>query len=174
MKWVINIVMIVGTTVAATWTASAQREETSVVGASLRVTASASVMNNITLTTIRDISVGTQTAVQGIITMNPTNSPFAGMMRIDGTPNSVVRVTYLTNETLIDEGGSGGTVRARYQISGFDSDNQMASALLDVGEAAVRLNKEGRYFLWLGAIIDIKSAKPGQYVSEFVLEVEAN
>lgn len=174
MKWLPKIVMMIALTFSTNWTATAQSEETSGIGGTFRVSASASVMNNVSLTTIRDITVGTQTAVQGIITLNPTNSPFAGMMRIEGTPNSVVRITYLTNETLIDEGGSGGTVRARYSISGFDSDNQMASALLDVGEAAVRLNKDGLYYLWLGAILDIKNAKPGQYVSEFVLEVEAN
>lgn len=166
--------MMVGTTLGTTWMAAAQSDESTVLNRSVRVSASASVMNNITLTTIRDISLSTQTAVQGIITLSPVNSPFAGLMRIDGTPNSVVRITYLTTETLLEEGGSGGTVRARYQISGFENDNQMASALLDVGEAAVRLSKEGRYYLWLGATLDVRNSKPGQYVSEFVLEVEAN
>lgn len=165
---------MVGTTLGTTWMAAAQSDESTVLNRSVRVSASASVMNNITLTTIRDISLSTQTAVQGIITLSPVNSPFAGLMRIDGTPNSVVRITYLTTETLLEEGGSGGTVRARYQISGFENDNQMASALLDVGEAAVRLSKEGRYYLWLGATLDVRNSKPGQYVSEFVLEVEAN
>lgn len=165
---------MVATTLATTYMAAAQGDETSVVGRKVVVQASASVMNNVSLTTIRDISLSTQTAVQGIITLSPINSPFAGLMRIDGTPNSVVRITYLTTETLLEEGGSGGTVRARYQISGFENDNQMASALLDVGEAAVRLSKEGRYYLWLGATLDVRNSKPGQYVSEFVLEVEAN
>lgn len=165
---------MVATTLATTWTAAAQSEEGTVLGGKVVIQASASVMNNITLTTIRDISLSTQAAVQGMIILSPINSPFAGLMRIDGTPNSVVRITYLTSETLLEEGGSGGTVRARYQISGFENDNQLASALLDVGEAAVRLSKDGRYYLWLGAILDIRNSKPGQYVSEFVLEVEAN
>lgn len=169
-----TIIMMVGTTLGTTWMAAAQSDESTVLNRSVRVSASASVMNNVSLTTIRDISLSTQTAVQGIITLSPVNSPFAGLMRIDGTPNSVVRITYLTTETLLEEGGSGGTVRARYQISGFENDNQMASALLDVGEAAVRLSKEGRYYLWLGATLDVRNSKPGQYVSEFVLEVEAN
>ncbi len=140
----------------------------------IALSATASVIDNISLTTMRDVNLNSQTPVDGTITVNPVNSPFSGLMRIDGRPGRVVRITYLSSETLLETGGSGGVVRANYRVSGFESDNQNASVLLDIGEASVRLSAEGRYYIWLGAVIDVSRAKPGSYVSEFIMEMEGN
>lgn len=136
--------------------------------------ATASVVDNLSLTTMRDVNLNSPTAIDGIISVNPVNSPFCGLMRIEGRPGRIVRITYLAAETLLEEGGSGGVVRANYRISGFENDNQNASVLLDIGEANIRLSAEGRYFIWLGASIDVSKAKPGNYISEFIMEVEGN
>jgi hypothetical protein len=140
----------------------------------VNMVATAAVMDNLALTTIRDVNLDGPSTVDGLMQVSPVASPYAGLMRITGAPNRAVRVTYLTNETLIDEGGSGAIIKATYLISGFGGDNQNASILLDVGEATVRLNQSGEYYLWLGAMLDLTAAGPGSYVSEFIMEIEGN
>lgn len=141
---------------------------------SVRVQATATVLDNLVLANIRDVNLASPATVNGMVTVNPVNSQYAGLMRLQGMPGKFVRITYLTTETLIEQNGTGGFVKARYQLSGFDSDNQFASRLLDAGEAIVRLGADGRYFIWLGAVLDLNQAKPGVYNSEFVIEVESN
>lgn len=140
----------------------------------VNVTATATVIDNLSLTTIRDVTLESSLTVDGVMHVSPINSPYAGLMRINGSPGKSVRITYLTSETLIDEGGSGALIKANYRISGFAGDNQNASVLLDIGEGNVRLNQKGEYFLWLGAILDLNNAGPGSYVSEFLIELEGN
>lgn len=139
---------------------------------SVRLFATASVIDNLVLTNMRDVNLSSPTAVSGVVTISPVSSPYAGLMRIEGRPGKTVRITYLTNETLLEETGTGGFVKARYQISGFQKDNQLASILLDAGEAIVRLGEDGRYYIWLGSILDLTAAQPGVYNSEFIIEVE--
>ncbi len=145
-----------------------------VVTRSASTSVSAEIIDNISLTTMRDVNLNSPVAVDGVITVNPTNSPYAGMMRINGRPGKLIRITYLAYETLIDDNGTGGVVRANYRISGFETDNQNASVLLDLGEANVRLGPDGTYHIWLGAVLDIREAKPGAYISEFIMEIEGN
>lgn len=145
-----------------------------VVTKSATTSISAEIIDNFSLTTMRDVNLNSPVAVDGVITVNPTNSPYAGMMRINGRPGKQIRITYLAYETLIDDNGTGGVVRANYRISGFETDNQNASVLLDLGEANVRLGPDGTYHIWLGAVLDIREAKPGAYISEFIMEIEGN
>ena len=145
-----------------------------VVTRSASTSVSAEIIDNFSLTTMRDVNLNSPVAVDGVITVNPTNSPYAGMMRINGRPGKQIRITYLAYETLIDDNGTGGVVRANYRISGFETDNQNASVLLDLGEANVRLGPDGTYHIWLGAVLDIREAKPGAYISEFIMEIEGN
>lgn len=142
--------------------------------ANVSISASASLLDNISLTTMRDVTLNSPNANEGYVLVNPNNSTNAGMMRISGRPGKSIRITYLAAETLLEEGGTGGVVKANYRISGFESDNQMASVLLDIGEANVKIGPEGHYYIWLGALLDVTKAKPGSYVSEFIMEIEGN
>lgn len=141
---------------------------------SVRVSATATIIDNLGLLTLRDVDLNSPSIIDGTITVSPISSPYAGLMRIAGRAGAMVRITYLSQETLVETGGSGGVVRANYRISGFENDNQAASVLLDIGEANVRLSKDGYFFIWLGAIIDVSRATPGGYISEFIIEMEAN
>lgn len=138
------------------------------------IRATATVIDQIDLITIRDVNLNEPKTVDGQLLVSPISSPYAGLMRITGQPGRNVRITYLTSESIIEEGGSGGVVKARYQISGFETDNQAASRLLDVGEAVVRLSSTGTFYLWLGASLDLTGATPGGYISEFLIEMEGN
>jgi hypothetical protein len=174
LRAAISILLLLFTTVSQGY---AQRNENTgnpFQAKSVNLMASATLLDNLVLATIRDVNLDGPNAVESIVTVSPVSSPYSGLMRIDGRPGKTVRITYLTNETLVEEGGSGGFVKARYQISGFDKDNQLASILLDAGEATVRLGQDGKYYLWLGAILDLSAAQPGNYNSEFILEIEGN
>lgn len=139
---------------------------------SFAVPTSANIQDNLGLVTLRNINLNAPNAVNGIVTVAPITSPYAGLMRIEGSPGKRVRLTYLNFETLLEEGGTGGVVVANYRISGYGEDNQTASILLDIGEATITISDQGYYFLWLGTVLDISQAKPGNYVSEFMIEME--
>lgn len=154
--------------------AHAQTPGSGTFKASVKVGAAATLVDNLSLITIRDVNLNGPPTVDGILNLGPQQSAFAGCMRINGRPGRLVRITYLSSETLIEEGGSGAFINAKYIISGFEGDNQAASVLLDIGEATIRIGPNGTYYLWLGAILDLSKAAPGSYVSEFLIEMEGN
>lgn len=168
--FVIGILVLLGT-VQVAW---GQGPGQQVDSRSVRVSATATIIDNLGLLTLRDVDLNAPSIIDGTITVSPITSPYAGLMRIAGRADAMVRITYLSQETLLETGGSGGLVRANYRISGFEKDNQAASILLDIGEANVRLSKDGFYYIWLGAIIDVSRATQGNYISEFIIEMEAN
>jgi hypothetical protein len=142
--------------------------------ATTRVGATATLIDNLSLITIRDVNLNGPATVDGILNMAPQTSAYSGLLRINGRPGRLVRITYLSSETLIEESGSGAVINAKYLISGFENDNQSASMMLDIGEATVRIGTNGTYYVWLGAILDLTKAAPGSYVSEFLIEMEGN
>jgi hypothetical protein len=152
----------------------AQRPGPEVIQQSLNITATATIIDNVSLVTMRDVDLNSPTIVDGKILVSPIQSPYAGLMRVSGRAGAAVRITYLSQETLTETSGTGGIVRANYRISGFETDNQIASVLLDIGEANIRLSRDGFYYLWLGAVIDVSRATPGGYVSEFIIEIVSN
>jgi len=138
------------------------------------VGASATMIDNLSLITIRDVNMNGPSSVDGIVTLSPLTSGYAGLMRINGRPGRLVRISFLAYETLLEETGTGGIVKANYQISGFEEDNQLAATLLNPGEATIKIGKDGTYHLWLGALLDLSKASPGSYISEFLIEIEGN
>lgn len=169
-KWIIILLLTPLIAPMSIWAQNGPGSQTRTV----RMSATATIIDNLGLVTMRDVDLMSPTIIDGKITVSPVTSPYAGLMRIAGRAGSMVRISYLSQETLIETGGSGGIVRANYRISGFENDNQAASVLLDIGEANVRIGKDGFYYIWLGAIIDVERATPGGYVSEFIIEMEAN
>ncbi len=170
-KWLVILILVV---ITPYYVVMAQGQPQVVDTRTVRLSATATIIDNLGLVTMRDVDLNSPAIIDGTITVSPISSPFAGLMRISGRAGAMVRITYLSQETLLETSGSGGIVRANYRISGFESDNQAASVLLDIGEANVRLSKDGYYFIWLGAIIDVARATPGGYISEFIIEMEAN
>lgn len=154
--------------------AEAQTPGSATYRANVKVGATATLVDNLSLITIRDVNLNGPATVDGVLNLGPQQSAFAGCMRINGRPGRLVRITYLSNETLIEESGSGAVITAKYLISGFEKDNQAASILLDAGEATIRIGSSGTYYLWLGAVLDLTKAAPGSYVSEFLIEMEGN
>lgn len=139
----------------------------------MQVTATATVVDDLQLVTLRDLDLINPPVNGSQIMVLPQESAFAGLFRIQGTPSSRVRLTYLRLETLLEAGGNGGEIDVRYLISGNTVDNQQQSLLYaPTGEIDIQLGRDGLFFIWLGAELDISRALPGDYFSEFIIELE--
>ena len=140
--------------------------------ASYSITATAQVMENLQMITIRDLDLVNPPIAENTISVNPITSSFAGLFKILGTPDSKVRINYTPRETLLEQNEGIGVVQAVYSLSAAGQDNQAASILLTPGNADVVIGTAGAVYIWLGAELDISQATQGKYVSEFVLEFE--
>lgn len=140
--------------------------------AALSVRATATVTDNLQMLTIRNLDLINPEVVDNLVVVSPITSSFAGMFRINGNPGARVRITFLQNEILKEQNEQLGEVRAQYLVSGAEEDFQFQSTLLDVGEGNIRLSRNGVYYVWLGANLDLSNASPGLYLSEFIIELE--
>jgi hypothetical protein len=139
----------------------------------MQVTARAVIMDNLMLYTMRDLDLMNPTTEGSRLFVSPLESPFSGQFRINGSALTSVRVTYLIYEDIQEASGNGGIVNARYLLSGLPRDNQFQSMLFaPTGEFNIQLGGDGQYFLWIGADLDLSRALPGEYFSEFIIEME--
>ena len=146
--------------------------ETQAQSRSFSIRATAIVMENLQMITVRDLDLVSPPIVGNTITVNPITSTYAGLFKILGSPNARVRINYTPRETLVEQNEGIGVVQAVYSMSAAPEDNQSASFLLTQGNADVTIGQMGVVFIWLGAELDISQATQGNYVSEFVLEFE--
>lgn len=140
--------------------------------ANLSVRASATVTDNLQMLTIRNLDLISPSVENDRIIVSPTTSSYAGMFKILGNPKSRVRITFLQSEILKEQREGLGEVSAQYFVSEAFEDTQIQSTPLQLGEGNVRLSERGVLFLWLGANLDLSRARPGLYLSEFILELE--
>lgn len=140
--------------------------------ATLSVSATATVTDNLQMLTIRNIDLIAPLVEEKMILVSPIRSPFAGLFKITGNPNARIRITFLQRETLVEINDEIGEVKAEYNLSAAYEDIQFQSTLLDVGEVNVNLSDVGLLFVWLGANLDLSAALPGIYQSEFTIELE--
>lgn len=146
--------------------------ETQAQSRSFSIRATAIVMENLQMITVRDLDLVSPPIVGNTITVNPITSTYAGLFKILGSPNARVRINYTPRETLVEQNEGIGVVQAVYSMSAASEDNQSASFLLTQGNADVTIGQMGEVFIWLGAELDISQATQGNYVSEFILEFE--
>lgn len=140
--------------------------------ANFSVRASATVTDNLQMLTIRNLDLISPEVQNDQIIVSPITSSYAGMFKILGNPRSRVRITFLQTEILKEQREGLGEVAAQYFVSEAFEDTQAQSTPLQLGEGNVRLSERGELFLWLGANLDLSRARPGLYLSEFILELE--
>lgn len=162
MRKKIILVLLFGLYLGA---AKAQNREVS-------IRATAVVMENLQMITVRDLDLASPPVVENIITVNPITSTYAGLFKILGSPNAKIRVNYTPRESLTEQNEGVGMVQAVYSLSAAPEDNQANSFLLTQGNADVTIGPLGVVFIWLGAELNVSDATMGNYVSEFVLEFE--
>ena len=144
-------------------------------GSSISIRASATVMQNrgIEFETIVDMGIidAQRTQEGNVLNINPVFDPQAGIMRARGNPGAQIRVSYLS-EMVIERREGEGTIRFNYEISGFESNNQRESELLDQIERELRFNEDGEFYFFIGGTVDLSNALPGNYDGEFTMEIE--
>jgi hypothetical protein len=137
----------------------------------LIVNATAIVMDNLEMLTIRNIDLISVVRSKNIM-VHSMKSPFAGLFKITGNPNARIRITFLQRETLVETKEGIGIIKAKYNLSTAFKDLQNQSTLLDIGEANLTLSDKGLLFVFVGANLDLSAALPGKYQSEFTIELE--
>ena len=112
---------------------------------------------------------GSGTDTSGIY-ISPVSSPDAGLMQLNGVPNSNVRISFLLAEDLANEDGSKITIR--YELSGNRERIQRASRLIDTGEEIVKLSDSGEFYLWIGGRLQTSLTSKGKFFGRFTIEIE--
>ena len=138
---------------------------------SVALEVTASVMPEIQLTTIRDISMEDVESNTTILHISPLTDVNAGLMLATGQPNAQIRLNYMKRLEMIRTDGPG-QLTVVYEVSVYTSDNQRASRLFETVEEALRLSDTGKIYIWVGGEIDLTKAYPGNYEGEFTIEIE--
>jgi hypothetical protein len=140
---------------------------------SVSIRASATVVEEtgIQMIPINDMIIDESAAQNDIIDISPITDGSAGKIMVKGKINSIIRLSYLHQQVVVNTSGVG-TLVFEYVVSGFPSDDQHASQLLDALDNVPQFNEKGEYYLWVGGRADLNNARPGNYEGEFILEIE--
>ncbi|MGA3245286.1 MAG: hypothetical protein ABSE41_11760 [Bacteroidota bacterium] len=135
------------------------------------ITASATVVGNVDLIVMKDMDYELSSLSPADLTVNPQNDSRAGQMKIIGSPNSLVRVTFERQSILRHESG-GSQLYFAYNLSGGPDLIQRESILLTQNNQ-IRLSDQGVYYLWVGGRLSgIENIVPGNYYMELSIELE--
>src|SRR5690606_16150674 len=131
----------------------------------------ATVVDAIEMSTLNNINLGSATIGMAEIFVNPQSDDNSGKLLITGRPNAAIRITYVEQRELTRVGGPE-SLTFRYFLSGNADDNQFTSELLDVSRTNMSLGSDGRFYIWIGGLVNIQNAVFGQYEGEFSVEIE--
>jgi hypothetical protein len=145
-----------------------QAQKTSV---SIKAQATVVDKTEIELITIKALDINAGMAVDGIITVSAKRDGQAGVMMVKGRPDASFRISFTPVVEIPNSAGKG-SLTLKYEMYGYTSDNQGASEPIDAAARTLKINSDGKYYFWLGGVIDISKARPGKYEGEFTLEIE--
>jgi hypothetical protein len=151
--------------------ANAQVNNRPTSGAVISVNVSASIQASIELTTISNINFGQVTPGMTELYINPRQDGGAGLMRITGQPDMLIRVSFLERRELINTSG-GLPLLFVYDISGAQTEDQFLSERLTAENREISLGPEGEFYFWIGGRLDLTNVSFGQYEGEFTLEID--
>lgn len=138
---------------------------------SIRASATVVETTGIQLIPLNDMIIDESSVQDGIIDISPITDEKAGKILVKGKINAMIRLSYLNQQLVVNTSGDGMIV-FKYVVSGFQSDDQHASQILDAVFHVPQFNEKGEYYLWIGGRIDINNARPGNYEGEFIFEIE--
>lgn len=139
--------------------------------AAMSISANATVVTDIELTTMRNINFGKVQPGQQAVDISPTRDARAGKMVATGIPNSQIRVSYIS-EWQLTNSRTNHTLTFNYRVAASETDNQDTAELLQTQNRDLSFNQEGRYYFWIGGSADISNIQPGNYEGEFTIEIE--
>ncbi len=139
--------------------------------ASLRVQISATLDSSIEVETISNISFGRVIPGMEELVINPRLDPGAGLLRVSGRPNSIIRVSFLEQREIYRVGG-GQPLLFTYIVSGGTENNQLNSEPITTENRQLTLSSQGEYFFWIGGRLNLAGIDIGEYEGEFALEID--
>lgn len=159
------LLLVLGTSLIA------NGQSTSKIENKISIDVSARVINSVELITIQSMRLSQANVANNRITINPQSSSNAGKMVASGSPNSEVRISYISQRELIltDNPMS---LEFNYRIAINNQDDQASAELLEQENRNFEFNDEGKLYIWIGGAVNIKNASPGQYKGEFTLDIE--
>ena len=135
------------------------------------ITATANVVGNVDLIVMKDMEFEIASLSPTELTVDPQSNPNSGEIKVVGTPNSLVRVTY-KKESILHHEESASQLYFTYNLSGGPSVVQSQSILLTQNNQ-IRLSDEGVYYIWVGGRLSgIENIVPGNYDMELTLALE--
>jgi hypothetical protein len=140
-------------------------------GSFVLVTVSATIPSEIQIETISNINFGSVSASATEIYVNPRQDAGAGLLRIVGSPNKLVNVSFVERQQLIRVGG-GPSIFFDYEVSAAAEDDQMISEPLTMENRQIELSESGEYYFWIGGRLTLEGITFGQYEGEFTLEID--
>jgi hypothetical protein len=138
---------------------------------SIKVAATVVEKVDIELVTMKDMDIDIGMAKDGKIIISAQRDAMAAKIMVKGKSTASFRVTFIPIAEVTNSNGSG-SLELRYELYGYNTDNQSASEPIDAAARALQFNEEGKYYLWIGGYIDISKAQPGSYDGEFTLQIE--
>ncbi len=125
----------------------------------------------IEMVTIKNLEIDESMAQNGIINVSAQKDPKAGMAMLLGKSGAHFRVQFNPKRVIVNTMGEGALV-INYKLFGFHTNLQFASEPIDAAENILIISNKGEYYFWIGGIIDISKASPGNYQGEFTIEIE--
>ncbi len=135
------------------------------------ITATARVEGNLDLIVLKDLEFEVGSLAPSQLMLEPQTNPSCGEIKIVGTPNALIHLSYETQSILRHE-NSQSILYFTNNLSGNASELQRESVLIR-HENQVRLNDRGVYYLWVGGrLTGVENVVPGQYVMDFTLQLD--
>lgn len=125
----------------------------------------------IEIETISNINLGRVQPGVGEVYINPKSDPGAGLLKLSGRPDALIRISFADRRELIRVGG-GGALQFLYLLSGSTRDEQTISELLNLENRDLRMSAAGEYYIWVGGTITLEGVVFGQYEGEFTIEID--
>lgn len=163
--------LLLSLVLGAAWTCFSPQTATAQQQRELSIDVSAKVISSIELLTLKSMQLSGEEVVNEVIHIDPTSSANAGKMVAFGTPNSDIRISYLSTRELTRMQGTE-TLSFSYQVAGNQQEDQGSAEILDIENRDFTFNQDGKFYLWIGGNVNISTATPGNYQGEFTLEIE--
>jgi hypothetical protein len=136
-----------------------------------RITASANVVGNVDLIVMKDLEFEVDNLSPAELTVDPQKDTHSGLIKLVGSPKSLVRVTNEKQSILQHENGQS-QLFFTYNISG-SPDNVQGKSILLTQNNEVKLSDGGVYYLWVGGQLSgLENIIPGYYTMELKIDVE--
>ena len=145
--------------------------QTTLSGENFNIGVTTRLLSSIELVTIQSMRISQAEARNNLIDISPTRSDLAGKMIALGNANAAIRISFFPTQQLKSESGNQ-TLTFTYKVAGNTEDDQATAEQLDGDNRDLNLNREGKFYIWIGGSVDIGNALPGNYRGEFTLEVE--